>query len=130
MKIIKQSEKVGFDRKNISNEFGISQATITQILKKQKELLASHDSGTTNKQKTSRKAKENDNESQIKHSTRETMLALAQVRSHLQSLGESSQVFDALKSIEKVFIKKCVEESHREQTQGTMFFPVTQLVLR
>ena len=42
------------------------------------------------------------------------MLALAQVRSHLQSLGESSQVFDALKSIEKVFLKKSVGESHAE----------------
>ena len=43
VKIIEESKKFAFDRKKISNEFGISQATITQILKKQKELLASHD---------------------------------------------------------------------------------------
>ena len=58
------------------------------------------------------------------------MLALAQLRSHLQSLGESSQIFDALKSIENVFIKKSVKESHTEQTQVKKFFPVTQLALR
>ena len=69
---------------------------------------------------------QNDN----KHSTHETMLALAQVRSHLQSLGENSQVFDALKSIERVFIKKSIEESHTKQTKVSNFFPTTQLVLR
>ena len=69
---------------------------------------------------------QNDN----KHSTHETMLALAQVRSHLQSLGENSQVFDALKSIERVFIKKSIEDSHTKQTKVSNFFPTTQLVLR
>ena len=53
-----------------------------------------------------------------------------QVRSHLQSLGENSQVFDALKSIERVFIKKSIEESHTKQTKVSNFFPTTQLVLR
>ena len=56
VKIIEDSKKAGFNRKKVSEELGISQATITQILKKQKELLTSHDSGTPTKQKTARKA--------------------------------------------------------------------------
>ena len=59
------------------------------------------------------------------------MLALTKVRSHLQSLGEGSQAFEALKSIENIFIKKRLEESQdEEQKRVTNFFPVTQLVLR
>ena len=46
VKIIEESKKPNFDRKKISTEFGISHATISQILKKQKELLSSHDCGT------------------------------------------------------------------------------------
>ena len=56
VKIIEESKKPNFDRKKISTEFGISHATISQILKKQKELLSSHDCGTPSKQKSSRKA--------------------------------------------------------------------------
>ena len=37
VKIIEESKKPNFDRKKISTEFGISHATISQILKKQKE---------------------------------------------------------------------------------------------
>ena len=35
VKIIEESKKPNFDRKKISTEFGISHATISQILKKQ-----------------------------------------------------------------------------------------------
>ena len=55
---------------------------------------------------------------------------MTKVRSHLQSLGEGIQAFEALKSIENIFIKKRLEESQdEEQKRVTNFFPVTQLVL-
>ena len=45
VKIIEESKKSDFCRKKICQEFGISKATISQILKNQKTHLEAYDSG-------------------------------------------------------------------------------------
>ena len=46
------------------------------------------------------------------------------------SLGEDIEAFDSLKKLERMFIKKTIEESQSKQTDTTYFFPVNQLTLR
>ena len=45
VKIIEESKKSDFCRKKICQEFGISKATISQILKNKKKHLEAYDSG-------------------------------------------------------------------------------------
>ena len=46
------------------------------------------------------------------------------------SLGEDIEAYDSLKKLERIFIKKTIEESKSKQTDITNFFPVNQLTLR
>jgi hypothetical protein len=47
------------------------------------------------------------------------------------SLGENIEAFDiSLKKLERIFIKKNIEESQSKQTDITKSFPVNQLTLR
>ena len=55
VKIVEESKKSDFSRKKICEEFGISKATISQILKNQKTHLEAYDSGIPGKHKTMRK---------------------------------------------------------------------------
>ena len=55
VKIIEESKKSDFSRKKICEEFGISKATISQILKNQKTHLEAYDSGIPGKLKTMKK---------------------------------------------------------------------------
>jgi predicted DNA-binding protein YlxM (UPF0122 family) len=55
VKIIEESNKSDFSRKKICGEFGISKATISQILKNQKTHLEAYDSGIPGKHKIMRK---------------------------------------------------------------------------
>ena len=74
--------------------------------------------------------KENDPELEKVHSISETLLSLSNIRAHLVSLGEDIEAFDSLKKLERIFIKKTIEESQAKQTDITKFFPVNQLTLR
>ena len=74
--------------------------------------------------------KENDPELGIVHSISETLLSLSNIRAHLVSLGEDIEAFDSLKKLERIFIKKNIEESQAKQTDITKRFPVNQLTLR
>ena len=55
VKIIEESKKSDFSRKKICEEYCISKATISQILKNQKTHLEAYDSGIPGKHKTMRK---------------------------------------------------------------------------
>jgi len=46
------------------------------------------------------------------------------------SLGEDTDAFDSLKKLERIFIKKFIEEFQSKQTNITKFFPVNQLTLK
>ena len=46
------------------------------------------------------------------------------------SLGDDIEAFDSLKKLERIDIKKNIEESHSKQTDITDFFPVNPLKLR
>ena len=46
------------------------------------------------------------------------------------SLGENTEAFDSLKKLERIFIKKTMEESQSKQANVTKFFPVNQLTLK
>ena len=74
--------------------------------------------------------KENDPELEKVNSISETLLSLSNIRAHLVSLGEDIETFDSLKKLERIFIKKNMEESQVKQTDITKFFPVNQLTLR
>ena len=74
--------------------------------------------------------KENDPELGKVHSISETVLSLSNKRAHLVSLGEDIEAFDSLKKLERIFIKKTIEESQSKPTDITNFFPVNQLTLR
>ena len=56
VKIIEESKKKGFCRKDVSEKYGISAATLSQILKNQKVHLSTFDSGLPGKHKTIRKS--------------------------------------------------------------------------
>ena len=73
---------------------------------------------------------ENDPELEQVHSISETLQSLSNIRAHLMSLGEDIEAFDSLKKLERIFIKKTIEESQSKQTDITKFFPVNQLTLR
>ncbi len=73
---------------------------------------------------------ENDPELEQVHSISETLQSLSNIRAHLMSLGEDIEAFDSLKKLERIFIKKTIEESQSKQTDITNFFPVNQLTLR
>ena len=90
MKIIEEFKKSDFSRKKICEEYSISKATISSILKDQKTHLENYDSG----------------------------------------IGEDTDAFDSLKKLERIFIKKSIEESQSKQTNITKFFPVNQLTLK
>ena len=55
VKIIEESKKSDFSRKKICEEYSISKATISSILKDQKTHLENYDSGIPGKHKTMRK---------------------------------------------------------------------------
>ena len=61
------------------------------------------------------------------HSIAESLLSLSNLRAHLMSLGEDTDAFDSLKKLERIFIKKSIEESQSKQTNIT---PVNQLTLK
>ena len=46
------------------------------------------------------------------------------------SLGEDTEAFDSQKKLERIFIKKTMQESQSKQTNITKFFPVNQLTLK
>ena len=64
------------------------------------------------------------------HSIAESLLSLSNLQAHLMSLGEDTDAFDSLKKLERIFIKKSIEESQSKQTNITKFFPVNQLTLK
>ena len=66
VKIIEESKKSDFSRKKICEEYSISKATISSILKDQKTHLENYDSGTPGKHKTMRKPDFPEIESQSK----------------------------------------------------------------
>ena len=74
--------------------------------------------------------KENDSVPEKVHSIAETLLSLSNIKAHLMSLGEDIEAFDSLKKLERIFIKKNIEESQSKQTDITKKFPVNQLTLR
>ena len=66
VKIIEESKKSDFSRKKICEEYSISKATISSILKDQKTHLENYDSGIPGKHKTMRKPDFPEIESQSK----------------------------------------------------------------
>ena len=74
--------------------------------------------------------KENDSVPEKVHSIAETLLSLSNIKAHLMSLGEDIEAFDSLKKLERIFIKKTIEESQSKQTNITKKFPVNQLKLK
>ena len=86
VKIIEESKKKGFCRKDICEKYGISATTLSQILKNQKV--------------------------------------------HLMALGEDQETFESLQSVERIFIKKSLEQSNSKQTKLTNYFNVNQLTLK
>ena len=85
VKIIEESKKKGFCRKDICKKYGISAATLSQISK---------------------------------------------IRTHLMALGEDQETFESLQSVERIFIKKSLEQSNSKQTKLTNYFNVNQLTLK
>ena len=58
------------------------------------------------------------------HSLAETLLSLSDIQAHLMYLGENIEAVDSLKKLERILIKKTIEESQSKQTRITIFFPV------
>ena len=58
------------------------------------------------------------------HSVAETLLSLSDIQAHLMYLGENIEAVDSLKKLERILIKKTIEESQSKQTRITNFFPV------
>jgi transcriptional regulator with XRE-family HTH domain len=59
-----------------------------------------------------------------------SQISFSNLRAHLMSLGEDIEAFDSLKKLERIFIKKNIEESQSKQTNITKKFPVNQLKLK
>ena len=55
------------------------------------------------------------------HSIAESLLSLSNLQAHLMSLGEDTDAFDSLKKLERIFIKKSIEESQSKQTSLNFF---------
>ena len=58
------------------------------------------------------------------HSLAETLLSLSDIQAHLMYLGENIEAVDSLKKLERILIKKTIEESQSRRTRITNFFPV------
>ena len=58
------------------------------------------------------------------HSVAETLLSLSDIQAHLMYLGENIEAVDSLKKLERILIKKTIEESQSKRTRITNFFPV------
>ena len=58
------------------------------------------------------------------HSLAETLLSLSDIQAHLMYLGENIEAVDSLKKLERILIKKTIEESQSKRTRITNFFPV------
>ena len=58
------------------------------------------------------------------HSLAETLLSLSDIQAHLMYLGENIEAVDSLKKLERILIKKTIEESQSKRTRITIFFPV------
>ena len=64
------------------------------------------------------------------HSLAESLLAISKIRTHLMALGEDQEIFESLQSVERIFIKKSLEQSNSKQTKLTNYFNVNQLTLK
>ena len=64
------------------------------------------------------------------HSLAESLLAISKIRTHLMALGEDQETFESLQSVERIFIKKSLEQSNSKQTKLTNYFNVNQLTLK
>ena len=53
------------------------------------------------------------------HSLAETLLSLSDIQAHLMYLGENIEAVDSLKKLERILIKKTIEESQSKQTDIT-----------
>ena len=58
------------------------------------------------------------------HSLAETLLSLSDIQAHLMYLGENIEAVDSLKKLERILIKKTIEESQSKRTRITNFFSV------
>ena len=58
------------------------------------------------------------------HSIAKTFLSLSNIQAHLMYLGENIEAVDSLKKLERILIKKTIEESQSKRTRITNFFPV------
>ena len=110
VKIIEESKKKGFCRKDICEKYGISAATLSQILKNQKVHLSTFDSGLPGKHKTIRKS------------------ALPNVEEALYEWFLKLTRQNVPVSV--LFIKKSLEQSNYKQTKLTNYFNVNQLTLK
>ena len=54
---------------------------------------------------------------------------LETLRSHLQVLGETSQSFSLIESLETIFLQQAIQERNKQQ-KITDLIPVTKLTLR
>ena len=57
-------------------------------------------------------------------------MAISKIRTHLMALGEDQETFESLQSVERIFIKKSLEQSNSKQTKLTNYFNVNQLTLK
>ena len=63
------------------------------------------------------------------YSISESLKNLETLRSHLQVLGETSQSFSMIESLEKIFLQQAIQERNKQQ-KITDLIPVTKLTLR
>ena len=54
------------------------------------------------------------------HFIAKTFLSLSNIQAHLMYLGENIEAVDSLKKLERIFIKKNIEESQSKQTSITI----------
>ena len=93
-------------------------------------LCPKHEFESNNNVQNENEPNEIDPEPEKVHSIAESLLSLSNLRAHLMSLGEDTDAFDSLKKLERIYIKKSIEESQSKQTNITKFFPVNQLTLK
>ena len=67
---------------------------------------------------------------QLCHKFSKINLAISKIRTHLMALGEDQETFESLQSVERIFIKKSLEQSNSKQTKLTNYFNVNQLTLK
>ena len=64
------------------------------------------------------------------HSLAESLLAISKIRTHLMALGEDQETFEILRSVERTFIKKSLEQSNSKQKNLKSYSTVNQLTLK